>query len=428
MCQQLLNVVVDVVVAVVVDWPRSRKCWRLGAAPKSSKRRIATWCTHWRSRNKNWIFALKKRSLSSFDPCSFDPGSYSKTSWREFDRFHVLKGFIWRIFVNPTWLLANFQGFRLDPAQILNIWGFTFSIFDFWKRCRKTVTRRWTVWKRSLSAKRWRIWSPSRRWPTWRHTSTTSPNSCTSSSRKRWNWNKSSTIQVAPLIETTRNRLQFKRFNADVGTSIPDDAKADMKNFQFSPPPSLSSFVNGKASFSDSKLPPPPPPPPLNGPPPPPPPGGLRLDKPVLVKKDVPPSSVPLKCFNWTKIPDAKVAGTIWNELDEAKLYKVIDLSEFDQLFSAYQKNGLNHVSVPSFTLPSSLTVPKKKYDLVIDVILIDVLTAWWIQRRSACPVDGEVQNPRLVGGWWSTRSKLHHSPLQVEDDQRRYHSVTNSC
>ena len=147
------------------------------------------------------------------------------------------------------------------------------------------------------------------------------------------------------MIETTRNRLQFKRFNADVGTSIPDDAKADMKNFQFSPPPSLSSFVNGKASFSDSKLPPPPPPPPLNGPPPPPPPGGLRLDKPVLVKKDVPPSSVPLKCFNWTKIPDTKVAGTIWNELDEAKLYKVIDLGEFDQLFSAYQKNGLNHVS-----------------------------------------------------------------------------------
>ena len=65
------------------------------------------------------------------------------------------------------------------------------------------------------------------------------------------------------------------------------------------------------------------------------------------MKKDVPPSSVPLKCFNWTKISETKVGGTIWTELDEAKLYKVIDLGEFDKLFSAYQKNGngLHHVS-----------------------------------------------------------------------------------
>jgi len=142
-----------------------------------------------------------------------------------------------------------------------------------------------------------------------------------------------------------QEKMKLEHILNHSGTSIPDDAKADMKNFQFSAPPSLSAFVNGKSNFSESKLPPPPPPPPLNGPPPPPPPGCLsnaHLPKPV-VKKDVPPSSVPLKCFNWTKIPDTKVAGTIWNELDEAKLYKVIDLGEFDQLFSAYQKNGLHH-------------------------------------------------------------------------------------
>ena len=104
--------------------------------------------------------------------------------------------------------------------------------------------------------------------------------------------------------------------------------------------------MNGSKGFENSKMPPPPPPPPLGGPPPPPPPGfpsAIQPPKPVA-KKDVPPSSVPLKCFNWTKIPDTKVAGTIWTELDEAKLYKVIDLGEFDKLFSAYQKNGLNNV------------------------------------------------------------------------------------
>ena len=155
-----------------------------------------------------------------------------------------------------------------------------------------------------------------------------------------------------------QEKMKLEHILNHSGTSIPDDAKADMKNFQFSPPPSLSSFVNGK--MFDSKMPPPPPPPPLNGPPPPPPPGcfpNAMQPKPV-VKKDVPPSSVPLKCFNWTKIPDTKVAGTIWTELDEAKLYKVIDLGEFDKLFSAYQKNGLNHVksdsffSCPLFVLP----------------------------------------------------------------------------
>jgi dishevelled associated activator of morphogenesis len=149
-----------------------------------------------------------------------------------------------------------------------------------------------------------------------------------------------------------QEKMRLEHVLSQSGTSIPDHAKADVQQFKFTPPPSLSNFMNGKSSTFDSNgMPPPPPPPPLlNGPPPPPPPGGSLLGstqvKPVI-KKDVPPSSVPLKCFNWTKISETKVGGTIWTELDEAKLYKVIDLGEFDKLFSAYQKNGngLHHVS-----------------------------------------------------------------------------------
>ena len=89
------------------------------------------------------------------------------------------------------------------------------------------------------------------------------------------------------------------------------------------------------------------------------------------VRKNVPKSTNPLKSFNWSKLPDCKVSnfcydklhnnqrvcplffssiiclfmfqvnGTIWTELDETKLYQVIDLAEIDRLFSAYQKNGL---------------------------------------------------------------------------------------
>ena len=118
-------------------------------------------------------------------------------------------------------------------------------------------------------------------------------------------------------------------------------------NYLHSLPPPTSLISYNSINLGKTPPPPPPPPPLLGGPPPPPPPGCLPppLPKPV-VKKDVPPSSVPLKCFNWTKIPDTKVVGTIWTELDEAKLYKVLDLCEFDRLFSAYQKNGISNHSV----------------------------------------------------------------------------------
>jgi dishevelled associated activator of morphogenesis len=58
------------------------------------------------------------------------------------------------------------------------------------------------------------------------------------------------------------------------------------------------------------------------------------------IKKNVPQSSNPLKSFNWSKLPDCKVSGTIWTDIDETKLYKALDLAEVDKLFSAYQKNG----------------------------------------------------------------------------------------
>ena len=55
----------------------------------------------------------------------------------------------------------------------------------------------------------------------------------------------------------------------------------------------------------------------------------------------VPQPSNPLKSFNWSKLPECKVQGTIWTDLDDSKLYKQLDLAEVDRLFSAYQKNGI---------------------------------------------------------------------------------------
>jgi len=71
----------------------------------------------------------------------------------------------------------------------------------------------------------------------------------------------------------------------------------------------------------------------------PPPPPMFKLESP---KKNIPRSSNPLKCFNWSKLPDAKINGTIWTELDETKLYRVLDLEDIDREFCSYLKNGLN--------------------------------------------------------------------------------------
>lgn len=151
--------------------------------------------------------------------------------------------------------------------------------------------------------------------------------------------------QQMQLVQQEKMRLEHILNHS--GTRIPDDAKNGIKDMTFSPPPALANLLNGSKGL-DAKAPPPPPPPPLmlNGGPPPPPPPGLPslVPAPKPAKKAVPPSSVPLKCFNWTKIPDTKVTGTIWSELDDSKLYKVLDLGEVDRLFSAHQKNGLNNV------------------------------------------------------------------------------------
>ncbi|KRT81519.1 hypothetical protein AMK59_5568, partial [Oryctes borbonicus] len=122
--------------------------------------------------------------------------------------------------------------------------------------------------------------------------------------------------------------------------SIPDDAKVI----------GLTSGVDVKLEYKDFK-PMPPPPPPL-APPPPPAPGlppplilpQAPATEPIKVevpKKNVPQPSNPLKSFNWSKLPDTKVNGTIWSELDDTKLYNAMELDCIDKLFCAYQKNGV---------------------------------------------------------------------------------------
>ncbi|KAI8777890.1 formin-like protein isoform X3 [Biomphalaria glabrata] len=83
--------------------------------------------------------------------------------------------------------------------------------------------------------------------------------------------------------------------------------------------------------------PPPPPPPPLpnapGAPPPPPPPGlGLSPIDAMTIKKKIQ-TKYRLPVLNWTPLKPQQLKGTIFSDLDDEKLYNVIDFNEFEDIF-----------------------------------------------------------------------------------------------
>ncbi|XP_068110510.1 disheveled-associated activator of morphogenesis 1 isoform X2 [Hyperolius riggenbachi] len=95
--------------------------------------------------------------------------------------------------------------------------------------------------------------------------------------------------------------------------------------------------------------PPPPPPPPPGGPPPPP---GLPLFGappgaplgPAPKQKNIPQPKNPLKSFNWSKLAENKLEGTVWVDLDDSKVFKILDLEDIERTFSAYQRQQSSHM------------------------------------------------------------------------------------
>ncbi|XKL66064.1 hypothetical protein PGB90_009484 [Kerria lacca] len=100
---------------------------------------------------------------------------------------------------------------------------------------------------------------------------------------------------------------------------------------------------NGISTLSTPKQLPPPPPPAPEPPAPPCAPAPPSVPPIRSEIKNVPKPSNPLKSFNWSKLPDAKVNGTVWTELDDTKLYRSLELENIDKLFCAYQKAGTNN-------------------------------------------------------------------------------------
>uniref|UniRef100_A0A8C6KLP6 Dishevelled associated activator of morphogenesis 1b n=1 Tax=Nothobranchius furzeri TaxID=105023 RepID=A0A8C6KLP6_NOTFU len=115
--------------------------------------------------------------------------------------------------------------------------------------------------------------------------------------------------------------------------------------------------------------PPPPPPPPPGGPPPPPgrppvggipPPPGAPLG-PSLKKKSIPQPSNALKSFNWSKLAEVR-SGTVWMDVDDARVFKILDLEDIEKTFSAYQRHllfvmGCNHITALLILMNASISL-----------------------------------------------------------------------
>ncbi|XP_017086779.1 disheveled-associated activator of morphogenesis 1 isoform X2 [Drosophila eugracilis] len=174
------------------------------------------------------------------------------------------------------------------------------------------------------------------------------------------------------LLSEQQERARLERLVTE--GSIPDDQKvAGLTgcNGAVSPPqapPMLKAIPPPPPPMAPSMMPPPPPPCPGAPPPPSMPqttaPAPPKTD---LPKKNVPQPTNPLKSFNWSKLPDAKLQGTVWSELDESKLYNNMELESIDKLFSAYQKNGVSTTDGSYEDLRVTGKAAKQKVLSVID-------------------------------------------------------------
>uniref|UniRef100_A0A3Q1BCM3 Dishevelled associated activator of morphogenesis 2 n=1 Tax=Amphiprion ocellaris TaxID=80972 RepID=A0A3Q1BCM3_AMPOC len=112
------------------------------------------------------------------------------------------------------------------------------------------------------------------------------------------------------------------------------------------PPPMMGGFPPPPPPLPFSCPPPPPPPPPPPGAPPPPPGAPPIFGAPpppvpssfnsmsTMRSKSIPQPSHPLKSFNWAKIGENMINGTIWNDIDDLRAFKILDLKDIEKMFS----------------------------------------------------------------------------------------------
>ncbi|VFV20153.1 disheveled-associated activator of [Lynx pardinus] len=133
------------------------------------------------------------------------------------------------------------------------------------------------------------------------------------------------------LEKETSEHKQVKQQVADLTAQLHELNRSCLC---FDPRWTLPWSPRGALSFLCPRVPPPPGPPPLGGIMPPP---GAPLGL-ALKKKNIPQPTNALKSFNWSKLPENKLEGTVWTEIDDTKVFKILDLEDLERTFSAYQR------------------------------------------------------------------------------------------
>uniref|UniRef100_H2YP93 Uncharacterized protein n=1 Tax=Ciona savignyi TaxID=51511 RepID=H2YP93_CIOSA len=189
-------------------------------------------------------------------------------------------------------------------------------------------------------------------------------------------------------------------------------SRTTQKNESPPPPPPLAPPMGGPPPPPPPLAPPmsggPPPPPPMMGAPPPPAPPGMGAPK-GLPKKNIPKAPNPLKSFNWLKLSDTKITGTIWTELDDSKAFKCIDLPDLDNTFSAYQRQQV--------ICPICLTKSNQQ-DSVVQKPVIKYVMSLSLQLQSGF-VDKSSFNLRIKYGSQEDLSIKKVKELSVIDGRR---------
>uniref|UniRef100_A0A8C0EVT7 Dishevelled associated activator of morphogenesis 2 n=1 Tax=Bubo bubo TaxID=30461 RepID=A0A8C0EVT7_BUBBB len=151
--------------------------------------------------------------------------------------------------------------------------------------------------------------------------------------------------EMMKTLNKMKDKLQKESLELRQTRDQMNDLVAQLNEFSNLPP------LPPPLPFSSCPPPPAPPPPPGGPPPPPGAPPFFSMGMPPpstttfsssgtsLKKKSIPQPSHPLKSFNWAKLSEERIHGTIWNEIDDLKAFKVLDLEDFEKMFSAYQRH-----------------------------------------------------------------------------------------
>ncbi|XP_076328093.1 LOW QUALITY PROTEIN: formin-like protein [Tachypleus tridentatus] len=152
--------------------------------------------------------------------------------------------------------------------------------------------------------------------------------------------------QVGEELNIMRQTVSQKDIESRQRQSMLESKIEELEIYQKTLPKGTLGVINGETIATPMPPPPPPPPPPLpisNGGQStgiPPPPGQMESPTDAMTIKKRYQTKYKLPTLNWIALKPTQVKGTVFSEMDEDKLYELIDFSDFEEHFKLNQQGG----------------------------------------------------------------------------------------